>query len=325
MKTRHIILGIIVLILFLAGGLLAYVATQLQKDQIPLGAPNGELAFISDRNGNWDIFIIDSDGNLKNLTAGDAYQDYFPSFAFSSDMLNFLTSRNNDDLAPGQVTPDGEELKTLSIAQAVLEVFRAGRFDWDANFTPNGQQIVFASLRDLNLEIYVSDLHGENRTRLTHDGSNDWFPSVSPDGQTVLFLSDRVDGLQAVYSIDIDGENETRLTDNQWDNLRPVWSLEGDKILYLIDENNDLLNGVMHLYTMNPDGSNTQPFGEEEIFIGDPIYSTDFGQIVYMSNEEGNWNIYVMDADGSNVRRITEGDSNNMFPIWRPNPIVQDQ
>jgi Tol biopolymer transport system component len=39
-----------------------------------------------------------------------------------------------------------------------------------------------------------------------------------------------------------------------------------------------------------------------------------------MSNESGQWNIYLMDADGSNVRRLTDGDSNNLYPVWVPQP-----
>jgi len=323
MKRQHVIAGVLILILVVVGVAVAYIVSILNRDQIPLGTPGGEIAFMSDRNGDWDLFIVDSDGEVRNLTGNDTEQDYFPSFAFDSNMINFLTSRDNDDLAPGQVTPDGEELATLSIAEAVLAVVRTGRIDWDPNWLPNSDQILFASLRDLNLEIYVSDTSGEGALRLTRDGANDWFPTISPDGTQLLFLSDREDGVQVVYRMDIDGENMQQLTDNQWDNLHPTWSRDGDKILFIRDVEDALLEGTLTLYTMNPDGSDQQPLGEGEVFAGDLNFSPDNGQVTYMSNDGGFWHIYVMDADGSSVKRITEGEHNNLFPVWRPNPLEQ--
>jgi Tol biopolymer transport system component len=43
-----------------------------------------------------------------------------------------------------------------------------------------------------------------------------------------------------------------------------------------------------------------------------------------MSNEEGDWNIYVMDSDGSNIRRLTASDADEMFPVWRPTPLADE-
>ena len=59
------------------------------------------------------------------------------------------------------------------------------------------------------------------------------------------------------------------------------------------------------------------------MFEGDPTYSPYGGQVAYMSNKEGSWHIYVMDADGSNARRVTDGEGDNMFPSWRPVPADQ--
>jgi TolB protein len=53
-------------------------------------------------------------------------------------------------------------------------------------------------------------------------------------------------------------------------------------------------------------------------FSGDPAYSADGSEVVYMSNEDGHWHIYLMNADGTNVRRLTEGDADYLFPVWRP-------
>jgi Tol biopolymer transport system component len=74
---------------------------------------------------------------------------------------------------------------------------------------------------------------------------------------------------------------------------------------------------------MNADGSDLHPLGDDEVFTGDLTYSPYGGQVAYVSNESGYWHIYVMDTDGSNVRQLTEGASNNLYPAWRPVPAQQ--
>lgn len=294
---------------------------ELRNNPTPLGAPSGEIAFISNREGNWDIFLLDPDGNLTNLTNDDSgVDDYFASFAFDGEVINFLAVRHEDSLGPAQVNIETGELRTFSILTGALDVLRSGRLDWDPVWYPDGERIVWASLRDFNLEVYTGNADGSNPTRLTNAGGNDWFPILSPDASEILFISDRNGGQHDVYKIDVDGENLTQLTDSEFDDIHPTWSQDGDMILYIRDIDDELEIGEMNLFLMAPDGSDQRPLGEDDVFVGDMAYSADGQQVVYMSNEEGNWHLYMMDADGSNVTRLTDGDADHMFPVWRPQP-----
>ncbi len=49
-----------------------------------------------------------------------------------------------------------------------------------------------------------------------------------------------------------------------------------------------------------------------------PRWSADGSQILYQSNESGSWQIYVMNADGTGIRQLTDHDSNNNYPDWSP-------
>lgn len=290
---------------------------QMQGNPIPTGAPSGELAFMSNRSGKWELYLIDADGQTRSLTApGDDVHDYFPSWSFSGDMLNFLTSRAGE-MGPGQVRPDGSELRTLGIAEAVMSVFLAGRLDWDPNWSPDGQRLGWASLRDLNLEIYVANRDGSDQRRLTSHPGRDWFLSWSPDGGRITFSTDR-HGVEDIYIIDPDGENMQRLTDSPGNDLRPVWSDDGQTILFVSERDNSLTSGQLDLFVMNPDGSDQRRFGADERFSGGAVHSPDGQQIAYIANSEGRWNIYVMDADGGNRRRITDSAHDDLFPVWRP-------
>ncbi len=327
-NTRLRMIGIVILLVFIGIATAVYVVLdRLDQDPIPLGAPSGELAFMSDRNGNWDIFLMDATGTITNLTeaageVGDA--DYFPSWAFQSDMINFLTNRDGE-LGAGQVQPDGEALGTLSVTEAILSTINSGRFDWDPLWSAGGETLLWASLRDFNLEIYTmlgNDFDTMNR--LTQDGFNgprDWFMAWSPDGEKIVFSSDR-NGDEDIYVMNADGSDVVQLTDSEGDDTRPAFSEDGTQILFVSERNIPLEDG-MDLYIMNADGSDQRPLGDE-IFTGWLVYSADGSEVLYISNEEGDFNIYRRDADGENVRRLTESDSDDLFPVWRPTVLADE-
>jgi Tol biopolymer transport system component len=141
----------------------------------------------------------------------------------------------------------------------------------------------------------------------------------SPDGTQILFTSER-DGNEEIYVMDADGSNIVRLTDSGDDDTHPTWSEDGQSILFITERNVKLEDGDMEFYLMNVDGSDQRPLGDET-FIGGYVFSADGQQIAYISNEEGDWNIYVKDADGENVKRLTESDADEIFPVWRPTPL----
>lgn len=324
MTRRYVLAGVILgtLVAFGAGSLL--VLSVLRKAPIPLGPPSGELGFVSNQDGQWDIFRMDADGTLYNLTDdGSGFHDYFASWSFDSAMLNFITTRTGE-MGPGQVKPDGSELRTLDIGGAILTVFREGRFDWDPAWSPDGGRLLWASLRDSNLELYVAPVdHLEERTRLTHDGllgARDWFHAWSPDGTKIAFGSDR-EGNENIYVMDADGSHVIQLTDDPADDFHPMWSLDGTTILFVSERNTSLTTGTIDLFVVNPDGSGLRSFGENEVFKGDPMYSADGQHVAYMSNETGDWNIYVMHTNGTDVVRVTDSDADEMFPVWRPVPL----
>ena len=312
---------VVLVIVIVVASLIIY--WQIRSTDVVFGPPSRELAFNSDRTGVWDVFTMDPDGTVHNLTDDGVGQDYFVSWAFKSDMLNFLSSRSGE-MGPAQVKPDGSDLHTLSILQGVLTVVREQRIHWDPAWAAGGERVVWSSVRDLNLEIYVADGDGENQLRLTEHNGRDWFPAWSPDGTRVVFNSDR-DGNENLYMIDVESGALTQLTDHPADDIYAMWSLDGETILFVSERDHALMTGQADFFLMNADGSDLHLLGADETFTGDPTYSSDGMQVAYVSNEEGNWNIFVMDAGGGNVRRITDTAANDLFPVWRPIPEESEE
>jgi TolB protein len=315
---KYLLIGVVVLVIVVAA-ILIFLYVRLRKDPVELSQTYRDLAFISDREGDWDIFMRDPDGNLADITGEGEGHDFFLNFPFSGKIVNFFTTRSGE-VTPALVNVDGSGLETLGWGDLIDNVILEGNAHMDPTWGPGGEKLMWNSVRDLNSEIYMANADGSSRKRLTDNWGTDYMAAWSPDGTRIVFISDRK-GKQNVYVLNVDTGEQTELTDNQNFDNQPVWSLDGEKILFISESKEvPLTTGVFELYVMNADGSDLHLLGEDEVFQGDPTYSPDGKQIAYMSNESGTWHIYLMDADGENVRQLTEGDSNNMFPVWRPIP-----
>lgn len=312
--------GAVLIAVIVIAGVVIY--DRFNADTIELGETRGEFSFISDESGMWDLMLHTEDGEIINLTGDGGGADYFFSYVFQGTHINFYTNRSGE-VSPAIVQTDGSGLETLTFMGAFATYVSNGFMDSDPAWSPDGTQMVWASIRDFNTELYLSGVDGSNETRLTKDGGGDTAPAWSPDGTRLTFVSDR-EGQQDVYVLDLASGDLTRLTDTAWD-FQPVWSLDGDKILFARDVDDQLnADGTFTLYVMNADGTDLHPLGPDEVFEGDPTYSPYSGDMIFMSNETGNWHIYVESAESGDVRRITEGDANYMWPAWRPVPAGED-
>ncbi|MBC8100029.1 MAG: PD40 domain-containing protein [Armatimonadetes bacterium] len=292
-----------------------------QNTAIPTGTPSGEIAFISNRTGTWDVYLLDAAGTLTNLTTEvDSAHDYFASWDFKAERINFISNRGEEELVPTQVQPDGTGLRALGVFDAVTTLFFEGRLDWDPSWSPDGgARVVWSSLRDFNLEIYAANSAGGDPTRLTNTPARDWFAAWSPDGKRIAFTSDRA-GNEDIYMMDADGGNLRQITTNPADDIHPSWSLDGESLLFVSERDNALATGTLDQFIVPADGdeSAVRTLNAGEVFEGDPLWSADGATLVYVSNRDGQWHVYQRQADGSDTRRLTDGMGDHLFPVWRP-------
>lgn len=197
-------------------------------------------------------------------------------------------------------------------------------------YSPDGSKIVFYSKAYEGDNIFIMDSDGSNLTSLTESTANDNYPQFSPDGSKIVFTSDR-DGNREVYIMDIDGNNQLRLTNNLLLDHAPQFSPDGSKILfYSVDD-----KWNYYIFTMDCNGNNlTQLICEFEyahmpnviginhwsIYFYGPQYSLDGSKIVFVSYsfDEKNWDIYIMNSDGSNQKRLTDTPGFNFNPRFFP-------
>lgn len=159
--------------------------------------------------------------------------------------------------------------------------------------------IAFDSDRDDNREIYVMEPDGGNPLNLTNHPADDWSPAWSPDGSRIAFVSDRENdhgSVQCIYVMNADGSDAHELIEDYY-NDHPDWSPDGKRITFTSRED---------IYITNADGSG-QPLNltespEKDAF---PVWSPDGSQIAWLSGDDGNWQIFVMNVDGSGKRQLT--------------------
>jgi hypothetical protein len=185
----------------------------------------------------------------------------------------------------------------------------------------NGQ-IAFTSYRDGNFELYVMNADGSEQTRLTNNPAEDSEPTWSPDGKHIAFYSNR-DGNYEIYVMNADGSEQTRLTDNTAGDYAPVWSPDGNRIAFSSDR-----DGNDEIYVINADGSELTRLTNS--LAGDVVtaWSPDGNHIAFqsvrddpslstcMSDFNCNYEIYVMNADGSEQTRLTNNAANDLSPDW---------
>jgi Tol biopolymer transport system component len=272
----------------------------------PAWSPDGtHIAFVSNRDGNFEIYTMDSSGGnvtrLTNDTARDDHPDWSPDGARIAFDSTRDSSGNYDEIYV--MDADGSNVSRLTDNPAG---------DDQPDWSPDGKHIAFTSSRAGDFEIYTMEIDNLNATRLLADQpAEDEHPTWSPDGGLIAFDSNRNDqdpvGCLSsdtgcnweIYVINGDGSNLIRLTDDPAEDDQPDWSPDGGHIAFVSNR-----DGNREIYVMDADGDNATNTTNKMAGDGNPAWSPDGTRIAFSSNRDGTTGIYVMDADGSNVKRL---------------------
>lgn len=161
-------------------------------------------------------------------------------------------------------------------------------------------------------EISLMNPDGSGITQLKVFGSD---PMLSPDGTKIVYCSLRDTIYSQIYLMNSDGTNPKRLTDHKnGDVCGPAWSPDGKKIAYYAFAQTQPSRNP-EIWLIDADGGNPKKLTEHGM---DPTWSPDGREIAFASHRDGVFQIYAMNSDGSNVRRLTKHSAEDSNPAWGP-------
>lgn len=136
-------------------------------------------------------------------------------------------------------------------------------------------------------------------------------PAFSPDGQSVALTLSR-DGNPEVYVLNLATGAFRRLTTYSGIDTEPSWSPTGREIAFVSER-----AGGAHIFVMDAEGANVRRVTQSG-FNTQPRWSPKGDTIAYTSRQ-GNFDLWAVSPDGSNLRRLTAGPGNNEGSSWAPN------
>jgi TolB protein len=261
------------------------------------------IVFVSNRDGNEEIYVMDSSGaQISNLTRSQA-RDWHPDWSPDGKQITFNTNRDGNN----------EIYLMQNNGRGAVNVTNNPAADNAPDWSPDGETIVFASDRDGVPDLYLLDITTQIVTRLTEDGADKGAPTWSPDSREVMYWAND-GGVTQIFAIDVATHESRRLTEDGPDNW-PAWSPDGTQFIY-----ENATAGTADIFISNLDGTQIQNLTNSAGNDVRPAWSADGSQIIFASDREGSLSIYVMDADGSNLRLLTTITGDNQSPMWQPIP-----
>jgi Tol biopolymer transport system component len=202
--------------------------------------------------------------------------------------------------------PDGSHLRRLT---------NYGVYTAEGTLSPDGQTIVFTSLKDGDLDIYTMHVDGTGLKRLTFQPGYDGGPFFSPDGKKIVYrawhpadtaLTSYQDLLRQrlvrpnrmeIWIMNADGSDQHQITNLGGANFAPYYTPDGSRIIFSSNYKNPRSRDF-ELYLVNPDGSGLEQVTHHPEFDGFPMFSPDGTKLVWASGRssgDGELNLFLAD------------------------------
>lgn len=279
----------------------------------PSFSPDGKkIVFVSDRDKNVNIYVMQADGsNLRRLT-DDLYFDNYPVFSPDGTQIAFQSNREdervqvylkniNDDSPPRRLTH-------LSMDTGIAPKC------WSSD----GTQILLYTNQNGKDQIVLADVEPPAKPLLSDDTADLMFPRLSKDGNEILYVASMADHSLELRWSDLVTKRtrtiyRTPANPSSANQIEPAWSPDNSLIAF-----STKVNGNSDVFSIRADGTGLKNLTNNPARDSEPIFSPDGSEIIFARDNYGKAQLYRMDLNGGNQRRLTNRDGYEQTPAFSP-------
>ena len=318
------------------------------------GIPTTGVAFSGEYGGrqlSWILLVTGRNGRAYSLLLNALPEELDAFWQSAADILSSFTVRGEvggetfTPLLPladkEPVQKDGDRIEAAEKAQdEIIELIEEIPGPTEEVPQDEGEEretaelplpegfIAFASEKAKgSFQIARIKADGSQYQLLTNEPIMAWQPSFSPDGKKIAYVS-YLDFNQEIMVMNSDGSSSIRLTGDQEDQEKPCWSNDGTHIFFssqpgiFASADQGIFTSAppryADIYTIDIVSLQRETLTQFSANDIDPACSPDGSSIAFASDREGNYEIYLMNPDGTDIRRLTKNISEDLSPAWSP-------
>ena len=265
---------------------------------------------------------MDGIDNIHRVTIADEGADFDPDIDSTGRFMVYASTRHREraDIYIKRIGATAITQLTTDPANDVMPVF-----------SPDGQQVAFASDRGGNWDIYLMDVRGGQAMQLTNDPTDEIHPSFSHDGSKLVYSSfSSTSGQWEMVIVDVANPATRKYVGH---GLFPTWSPTEDKVLFQrARERGTRWFSVWTMEIVDGDaGPMTEIAASANAAVITPDWSPDGKRVVFCTVIDpgadehirpAQADVWVMNADGTGRARLTGGRFANLQPAWSPEGSV---
>jgi TolB protein len=274
---------------------------------------------IDENTSNYEVFIMNADGTDKRNLSNHSGVDWV--YYAWKDKIYFISDRGTSAGSYFLYEMDWN-------GENVRKVYTEELYDSYLNSRKEGSEFILSVKKDGSKAFVIIDSDGNELNTVFQTQSyryND--PAFSPDGKKIVFRSYK-SGSDELWIMDENGENQFQLTHYPENDSTagehfyragpPRWNIHKNKISYTSRQNNNY-----SIFTVKPDGTDQKQITPDGFEEGWHDWSPNGKLLVYDGSpiENPNYDIYIMNAHGTGVKRLTSGPEYEQSPVF----VVTDE